>query len=140
MQVKRLHHVGIVVRDIEAAIVKYESLLGIKCTRRDDYGPGRVAIAWLPLGDTSIELLQPLVEDDMNAEFLRSRGEGVHHLAIEVADVHGGLQEIRDKGVETMWPEVRLGSAGLEVAFLNQHDFGGILVEICTQAKMPNGG
>ena len=135
MHVNRLHHVGVVVHDIEAVAAKYESLLGIDCARREDYGPGRVAIAWLPRGNTSIELLQPKVKDDMNAEFLRTHGEGVHHLAIEVTDVYGGLRELHEKGIDTMWPDVRQGAVGLKVTFVNRHDFGGALIELCSEQE-----
>ncbi|MCL5272741.1 MAG: VOC family protein, partial [Gammaproteobacteria bacterium] len=124
------------VYDIEATIAKYEQLLDIKCIKREEYGPGLVAIAWLPLGSTMIELLQPLVKDNMNAEFLRMHGEGVHHLAIEVDDVKAELQALKAKNIETMYSEVRSGASGLQVAFINKHDFGGALIEICQKNSL----
>src|SRR5215469_14538312 len=99
--IKRIDHVALVVRDLQAALRFYEDMLGITPSRQLDFPDEGVKIAFLPLGGpegSEIELLEPIGSDSGIARFLQQRGEGMHHICLEVEDVDRALRELQDSG------------------------------------------
>ena len=128
--IKKVHHVGVVVRDIEQALGFYRDTLGLavhKIQTMDDQG---VRAALLTLGDSEIELLQPVVDDNGVARYLERRGEGLHHVCFEVDDVDGDLRALQKLQVELIDQEPRIGIAG-RICFLHPSAMDGTLVELC---------
>jgi methylmalonyl-CoA epimerase len=108
----RLHHVGLIVRDLEATSVQYTEKLGLRLDRVEDYGDGLLRIGFLVCGDVFLELIQPLTDDGPNAAWLRTVGEGIQHLAFEVGDVNGTLAELTARGVPLLDRGARPGRVG----------------------------
>jgi methylmalonyl-CoA/ethylmalonyl-CoA epimerase len=127
--IKRIHHVSVVVRDMEEAFVFYRDILGLplsKITVVEDQG---VKAALLPVGEAEIELLEPINPDAGVTRFLERRGEGLHHLCLETDDIESELARLKDRGVELIDQEPRIGLAG-RVCFLHPRALHGMLVEL----------
>jgi len=128
---EKLHHVGIVTDDLDAAILFYERSFGAHFTvrqRLDEQGV-EAALALLPHGG-EIELLAPTREDTGVARFLAERGPGLHHSAYAVADLPAALAQCRERGVELIDAAPRSGVGGLRVAFLHPRSTGRALIEL----------
>lgn len=133
--IEKVHHVGVVVRNIEQATRFYADTLGLRLhTLRtmDDQG---VRAALLELGDSEIELLEPVVADNGVARFLERRGEGLHHICFAVDDVERDLAALKAQGAELIDQQSRPGLAG-QICFLHPNALDGTLVELC----QPDGG
>src|SRR5438552_17681281 len=116
--VRRIHHVGIVVRDLAAAYRFYRDTLGLPLLKEASIRDQGVRAALLAAGDTEIELLEPLDASSSIGRFLARRGEGLHHLCFETPDVGGALVGLKDRGAELIDTAPRAGPAG-QIAFLH---------------------
>ena len=130
MNVTRVNHLGVIVEDLGEAIASFQRRLGLQLDRTETYGEV-LEIAFLPCGDTQVELIQPLAADDPAAAYLRENGPGIQHVAFEVDDIEAALAEVRDGGTRVLGEAPRPGAGGTTIAFLDPRDFGGILVELC---------
>jgi methylmalonyl-CoA/ethylmalonyl-CoA epimerase len=124
----KLDHIGIAVRDLDEARENYR-LLGLQESGRERLADQGVEICIFELGETRIELLQPLGDGPLNS-FLEKRGEGLHHLAIEVADIEGELQRLREAGVRLIDETPRRGFGGSRIAFIHPKSMSGVLTEL----------
>jgi methylmalonyl-CoA/ethylmalonyl-CoA epimerase len=124
-----IHHVGIAVDDLDAAIVRWTALFGATLEHRERVEDQGVEAASLRLGDSRIELLAALGADTPVGKFLAKRGPGVHHVAFEAADVGAELARLRADGVELIDETPRRGMFGLQVAFVHPESTGGVLAE-----------
>jgi methylmalonyl-CoA epimerase len=127
---KRLDHIGIAVRDLEAAVQTYERGLGLRVSHRETIETEQVKTAFLPIGDVNLELLESLSPDGPIGRFLEKRGEGMHHLCFEVEDLDAALARSRAEGF-TPLGEPRTGAHGKRVAFLHPRNAHGVLIELC---------
>jgi methylmalonyl-CoA epimerase len=125
----RVHHVAVVVRDLEAALAFYRDRLGLPVELVLPIESDRVRIAFLPLGESKIELVEPTDDTTGVARFLASRGEGFHHVCLEVADVNAELARLAEAGVELIDAAARPGAEG-PVAFIHPRSCHGVLVEL----------
>ena len=130
---KRLDHIGIAVRDLESAVRTYERGLGLVCTHRETVETEQVKTAFLPLGDTHLELLESLSPDGPIGRFLEKRGEGIHHLCFEVEDLDAALARSKAEGL-TPLGEPRDGAGGKRVVFLHPKGAHGVLIELCQRS------
>jgi methylmalonyl-CoA epimerase len=130
MQARRIHHLGVAVDDLDAAVTTYERLFGARVEHRETVGEQGVEAASLRLGESRVELLASLGEDTPVAKFLAKRGPGMHHVAYEVADVGEALDELAEQGVPLVDERPRRGLFGLEVAFLHPDALDGVLAEL----------
>lgn len=130
MSIKRVHHVGVVVRDMEQAMRFYRDTLGLRVHKQQTIEDQGVKAALLTLGDSEIELLEPVVEDNGVARYLQSRGEGLHHVCFEVDSVDRDLAALKQRDVELIDQEPRIGLAG-RICFLHPRAMLGALVELC---------
>ena len=124
-----VHHVGIAVDDLDAAVARYAALFGATVEHRaivDDQG---VEAASVHVGPSRLELLRPLGPETPVGKFLAKRGPGMHHIAFEVDDVAAELERLRADGVELIDETPRLGLFGLQVAFVHPEATGGVLAE-----------
>jgi len=125
----RIHHVAVVVRDIEASLAMYRDTLGLPLWRLLPIEPDGVIIAFLDIGESKVELVQPTDPETGVARFLESRGEGFHHVCFETPDVDASLTDLAERGVELIDSRARRGAEG-PVAFLHPSSCHGVLVEL----------
>jgi methylmalonyl-CoA/ethylmalonyl-CoA epimerase len=128
--IKKVHHVGVVVRDMERAMGFWRDTLGLHVHKTQTITEQGVKAALLTLGYSEIELLEPIVTDNGIARYLESRGEGLHHVCFQVNDVWMDLALLKAEGVELIDQEPRLGIAG-RICFLHPRAMQGTLVELC---------
>lgn len=131
-----VHHIGILVRDARAAAERFTAL-GLEVTAWEDYGPGLLRIGFIPLGGTLLELIEPLTPDGFNADWLRDRGEGIQHIALQVDSIHATLEALRARGVALQDHTPRPGAGETLIAFLAPSAAGGVLVELTQPVKKP---
>lgn len=132
MNISHIEHIGIAVKSIEESLPYYENVLGFKCYAIEEVEDQKVKTAFLKVGETKIELLEPTSEESTIASFLESKGLGIHHIAFAVEDgVANALTECRSKKVRLIDFEPRKGAEGLNIAFLNPRSTQGVLTELC---------
>ena len=125
----RVHHVAIVVRSIEAALAVYRDMLGLPLETIMDIESDHVRIAFLGVGESKVELVQPTDDTTGVARFLESKGEGFHHVCFEVPDINAALMRLELDGIEVIDRVARKGAEG-PVAFLHPRSCHGVLVEL----------
>ena len=124
-----IHHLGVAVDDLDAAIATYTALFGATLEHRERVEDQGVEAASLHVGEARIELLAPLGPDTPVGRFLAKRGPGMHHVAFEVSDVAAELDRLRADGVQLIDETPRRGMFGLQVAFVHPEATGGVLAE-----------
>ncbi|MGH2405256.1 MAG: VOC family protein [bacterium] len=124
-----VHHIGILVRDARAAAERFKAL-GLEVTAWQDYGPGLLRIGFIPLEGTLLELIEPLTPEGFNADWLRERGEGIQHIALQVDDIQTALEALKKRGVAVQDDAPRPGAGDTLIAFLAPGAAGGVLVEL----------
>jgi methylmalonyl-CoA/ethylmalonyl-CoA epimerase len=124
-----LHHLGIAVDDLDAAILVYSDLFGATLEHRERVEDQGVEAASLRVGESRIELLQPLGPDTPVGKFLAKRGPGMHHMAFEVEDLAAELARLKAHDVLLIDEQPRRGMFGLQVAFVHPEATGGVLAE-----------
>jgi methylmalonyl-CoA/ethylmalonyl-CoA epimerase len=127
--IRRIHHVGIVVHRLDEAYTFYRDTLGLPLIKEAEIADQGVRAALLAAGETEIELLEPLRADTGVRRFLERRGEGLHHVCFEAPDIHGALDDLRQRRVPLIDQAPRRGLAG-QVAFLHPSGCAGVLVEL----------
>src|SRR5215212_4350718 len=130
MKIKRVDHLGVIVGDLEGAVQSFTEHLGLELDHVEQYGD-ELDIAFLPCGETLVELIKPLKEGGSNADYLREQGPGIQHVAFEVENLDAALTELSGRGVELLGDAPVPGAGGMRIAFLDPQAFGGILVELC---------
>jgi methylmalonyl-CoA/ethylmalonyl-CoA epimerase len=128
---KRIYHLGIAVRSLDAAISFYRDALGLALGGIEEVPEYRVRVAFLQIGDAKIELLEPTSEEGMIAEFLRAHGPGFHHVAYEVDDVEAAIRACTERGVKMIDRAPRPGAHGARVAFIDPESSRSVLTELC---------
>lgn len=132
---KKIAHIGIAVHKIEDALPFYTDGLGLVVESIEEVESEGVKIAFLKVGETRIELLEPLYESSPIQGFLDKKGEGIHHIAFEVDDIHPRITQLKHKGVKLINEEPKSGAHQSEIAFIHPKSTHGVLVELCQQAK-----
>jgi methylmalonyl-CoA epimerase len=125
----KLDHIGIAVRDIQEALKVYQEALGLQTEEIVEVRDQKVKVAFLPVGETNLELVQPTADDTGVARFLESRGEGIHHICLEVNDVEAALERLKAHGVPLIDRAPRQGAHG-RVAFVHPKGMHGVLLEL----------
>lgn len=128
-QIKKINHVAIVVQDIEESLKFWESAMGLELHHVEDVPSQASKVAFIPIGDSEIELVQPTTEDSGMAAYLEKRGEGMHHLCVEVDDIEAKMQELKDAGVRLI-NEAPQVLPGRKMAFIHPKSASGVLVEL----------
>ncbi|MBL7200773.1 MAG: methylmalonyl-CoA epimerase [Anaerolineae bacterium] len=128
MKTTRINHLGIAVQDVQAAAAVYEAM-GLSVDRVIEVPEQKVRVAFIPIGESTIELLQPTSPDSTVAQYLETRGEGLHHLALEVEDIEAALTELDRQGYRLIDRTPRRGAEG-RIAFLHPRSTGRVLIEL----------
>lgn len=128
---KRVSHLGLAVRDLEAAVRLYRDVFGLELEHRWVAEADQMEAASFRVGDVEIELMRPLAADSPVGRFIEKRGEGIHHVAYKVEDVSAALASARAAGLETIDEAPRRGGDGrTRVGFLHPRSTGGVLTEL----------
>jgi len=125
-----LAHIGIAVNKIDEALRVFENTLGLKLEKTRRVEAQRVKIAFLRVGETKIELLEPTDREGTVAKFLQKRGEGIHHIAFRVTDIEDTLQKLKEKGITLIDEKPREGAEGGKTAFLHPKSTRNVLIEL----------
>jgi methylmalonyl-CoA/ethylmalonyl-CoA epimerase len=130
MTVKKINHVAIVVPDIDAAMAFWRDALGMELSHVEEVPQQETRVAFLPTGDSEVELVQPTTETSGMARYMEKRGPGMHHLCLEVDDIEAMLVRLKEKGVQLINEQPTVGAGGRRVAFVHPKSTGGVLVEL----------
>ncbi|HSO27424.1 MAG TPA: methylmalonyl-CoA epimerase [Anaerolineales bacterium] len=134
-QIKKINHVAILVDDLEKPLVFWRDALGLTLTHMESVPAEQAEIAFLPVGDSEIELVRPTTDDSGLARYLAKRGAGMHHLCLEVDDIAGMLAQLKAHGVELINEEPRQSADGRKYAFIHPRSANGVMVELY---ELPN--
>ncbi|MEJ2770518.1 MULTISPECIES: methylmalonyl-CoA epimerase [unclassified Stygiolobus] len=135
METQNIDHIGVVVENIDKAIEFYTTTLGMKLVHREDLLDRGIKVAFLTGtdGETAVELLEPINHEDMNntvAKFLKTKGPGLHHLAVKVENIEKSLKELESNGLQLVDKVPRPGARGHLVAFIHPKSVMGVLLEL----------
>ncbi|MBO8179533.1 MAG: methylmalonyl-CoA epimerase [Archaeoglobus sp.] len=126
--IRKIDHVGIAVKSLDEATKTYEAL-GFEVEEIEEVAEQKVRVAMLPVGESRIELLEATSEDSAIAKFISSRGEGIHHIAINVENIEEALKKAKEAGLRLIDEKPRIGAGGKKVAFVHPKSTHGVLLE-----------
>ena len=129
-KVTRVDHIGIAVKDLEAAKKFYEEVLGLKSAGDEVVEEQKVKVCFFPVGDSELELLESTSPDGPIAKYIERSGEGIQHLALRVDNIENALADLNEKGVRLIDEKPRYGAGGASIAFVHPKATGGILLEL----------
>lgn len=129
---KKISHIGIAVKNLDEAIQFYKKL-GLEVEGIEVIESQKVKVAFIPVGNVRLELLEPTSEDSTVAKFLVKKGEGIHHLALGTENLEKRLQEIEKKGIKLIDKTPRKGAHNTNIAFLHPKSTYGVLLELCEE-------
>ncbi|MBA1334596.1 MAG: Methylmalonyl-CoA epimerase [Firmicutes bacterium] len=128
--IKKVDHVGVAVNNLEEALKFYTEMLGLTLEGVEVVEDQKVKVAFLPVGDTEIELLESTDPEGPIAKYIEKKGEGIQHIAFRVDDIEKALEEMKRKGVRLIDEKPRYGAGGAKIAFLHPKSTYGVLVEL----------
>ncbi len=132
----KIEHIGIAVKDFANAVPLYEKLLNSQCYKKETVESEQVVTAFFRQGDNKIELLQSTTEEGVIAKFIEKKGEGIHHIAFEVADIHAEMARLKAEGFVLLNEKPKDGADNKLVCFLHPKSTNGVLVELCMERKV----
>lgn len=133
-KIEAVDHIAIATPDLDAALKLWEEALGIRCDHVEEIPERGIRVAFLPVGQTRIELVTPMREGSEVSKFLSERGGGIHHIALRTTDVDGDVAELDKKGVRIA-QQPAPGAHGCRVAFVHPKATGGVLLELSTPPR-----
>ncbi len=128
---EKIDHIGIAVADLEKAIKFYRDQLGLEFKGTEVIDEQKVKVAFFPVGESKVELLEPTDPNGPVGKYIAKKGEGVHHLSFRVSNIEDKLKQLKDQGVTLIDETPRYGAGGAKIAFLHPKSTGGVLVELC---------
>ncbi|HHW55341.1 MAG: methylmalonyl-CoA epimerase [bacterium] len=131
MKISKVDHIGIAVKDLEEALKLYRDILQLEVTGVEEVPDQKVKVAFIPVGESKVELLEPTTDDSPVAKFIAKRGEGIHHITFRVDNLEKALEEAKAAGIRLIDETPRLGAGGAKIAFLHPKSTGGVLLELC---------
>jgi len=129
MKITRVDHIGIAVKSIAESLKVYEAM-GLKSVGVEEVAEQKVRVAFLPLGEAEIELLESTSPDGPVAKYIEKNGEGIQHLALRVDNLEAALAELKAQGVRLIDEKPRYGAGGAKIAFVHPRSTGGVLLEL----------
>ena len=127
----KTEHIGIAVKDLSISIPMFEKLLNSQCYKTETVESENVNTAFFQKGETKIELLESTDPDGVIAKFIERKGEGLHHIAFDVADIYAEMERLRSEGFILLNEEPKAGADNKLVCFLHPKGTNGVLVELC---------
>jgi methylmalonyl-CoA/ethylmalonyl-CoA epimerase len=131
----KVEHIGIAVRSIEESVALFEKLLNVPCYKTEDVPSEQVTTAFLRTGSTKIELLGSTSENGVISRFIEKKGEGIHHIAFEVADIRAEMERLKGEGFTLLNEEPKPGADNKLVCFLHPKGTNGVLIELCQESR-----
>ena len=131
MKIEKIDHLGIAVPDLESGKAFWGYVLGLELEGTETVEEQKVTTAFMPVGESEVELLVSTSPDGPVAKFIEKKGAGFQHVAFRVADINEALAELKEKGVKLIDETPRIGAGGAQIAFLHPKATGGVLVELC---------
>lgn len=130
---QKVEHIGIAVKNLEQSIPLFEKLLNTHCYKIERVESQSVKTAFLRIGETKIELLESETDDGVIAKFIEKKGEGMHHIAFDVADIHIEMNRLSEEGFTLLNSVPAVGADNKLVCFLHPKTTNGVLVELCQE-------
>ena len=131
--IRKIAHIGVAVKNVEEVEKLYSEILGLPITGREVSPDNKVS--FIPLGDTAVELLESAQPDGAIARHIEKKGEGIHHIALEVDNIESALEELKSKGITLIDQKPRRGAHDSKIAFLHPKGTHGVLLELCESKK-----
>jgi methylmalonyl-CoA/ethylmalonyl-CoA epimerase len=131
MENKKIEHIGMAVKDLEKTVKFYEDVLGLEKIRIEKVEDQGVKIAFLKIGESKVELLEPLNEDSPIAKYIDKRNQGIHHMAILVDDIEDKIEDMKEKGTRFIGDKPTRGADGMKIIFAHPKSTDGVLLELC---------
>lgn len=131
MKVVKIDHIGVAVESLEESLKVYEGILGLELHGKETVAEQKVTTAFLPLGETEVELLESTDPEGPIGKFIAAKGQGVQHIAFRVENIDEALAELKAKGVRLIDEKARYGAGGARIAFIHPKATNGVLVELC---------
>ncbi len=131
----KIEHIGLAVKQFDTAILLFEQLLNTPCYKVENVASEQVNTAFFQKGETKIELLESTSPDGVIARFIEKKGEGMHHIAFEVADIEAEMKRLSDAGFTLLNPVPKKGADNKLVCFVHPKDTNGVLIELCQEAS-----
>lgn len=132
--VTKVDHIGIAVKNLKESLKFYQDILGINLIETEVVEEQKVKVAFLPLGDTEVELLESTDPEGPIASYIDKQGEGIQHIAYRVDDIEAAIAVMKEKNVKMIDEKPRYGAGGAKIAFCHPKSAGGVLVELCQRA------
>ncbi|MBU4349443.1 methylmalonyl-CoA epimerase [bacterium] len=133
--IEKIDHIGIAVKSVKETTELLSNILGLKVAGEEIVEEQKVKVAFLPLGDTELELLESTSPEGPIARFIEKKGEGIQHIAFRVNNIEEVLEKLKKEGVRLIDEKPRYGAGGAKIAFLHPKSTNGILVELCERNK-----
>jgi methylmalonyl-CoA/ethylmalonyl-CoA epimerase len=131
----KVEHIGIAVRQLSASVPLFEKLLNTSCYKTEEVATEQVTTAFFKTGDTKIELLESSHADGVIARFIEKKGEGLHHIAFEVADIEAEMKRLQQEGFVLLHSQPKPGADNKLVCFLHPKNTNGVLIELCMEKR-----
>jgi methylmalonyl-CoA/ethylmalonyl-CoA epimerase len=128
--VNKVDHIGIAVKNLDDALNFYENILGLKSSGTEVVEEQKVRVAFMPIGDSEVELLESTEEDGPIAKYIAKNGEGVQHIAYSVDNIEEAIEEMKEKGIRMIDEKPRYGAGGAKIAFCHPKFTHGVLIEL----------
>ena len=126
----KVDHIGIAIKGLDEALAVWRDALGLEVEHSEEVAEQGVRVTMLPVGDSHIELLEPLSDSSPVGKFLEKRGPGIHHIAVNVPDINAALAQLKQKGTRLIDETPRVGARGCLVAFVHPSSANGVLLEL----------
>ncbi len=128
--IKKINHVAIIVPDLDSSLIFWRDALGLKVEHVEEVKSQESIVAFLPTGDSEIELVKPTTDTSGAAKFLATRGAGMHHIALEVDNLDEMLVDLKTKGIRLINETPIIAAGGYRAAFIHPESASGVLVEL----------
>ena len=129
--IKKIDHIGVAVKNLNEAMRLYSESLGLEIEETEEVKEQKVKVAFIPVGESRIELIESTDPNGPIAKFIERRGEGIHHIALEVDHIEDALQKLKERGVQLIDEKPRIGAHKMKIAFLHPRSAKGVLLELC---------
>jgi methylmalonyl-CoA/ethylmalonyl-CoA epimerase len=131
MKILKIDHLGIAVNSIDDGKAFWSGVLGLDFEGAETVAEQKVTTAFFPVGESEVELLESTAPDGPVAKYIEKRGQGIQHVAFRVENIDAALAELKEKGIQLIDQQPRIGAGGAKIAFLHPKATNGVLVELC---------
>ena len=135
MKILKIDHIGIAARSIDQVAPLWTQILGLTLEGRETVEEQKATTAFIPVGESELEILESTTPDGVIAKFIESRGEGIQHIALRVENIEEALQELKEKGVRLIDEKPRRGAGGAKIAFIHPKATNGVLLELSERSS-----